>query len=121
MAPDARALPEHPVSFTEGPEIDAWPASAGVRIYGDTLEIKGFAPNGCTELRAVAFRRGTGLHVQVEPSDIPLERCLSPRQFEVRYTLPPDRTHLLVTNGGGFPTELFRGQVRPTEEGMLTN
>ena len=78
MAPDARALPQHPVSFIEGPEIDAWPASAGGEVYGDTLEIQGFAPNGCTELRVVAFRLGIGLHLQVEPSDIPLGPVCQP-------------------------------------------
>lgn len=117
MEPNPLAVPQHPVSYIEGPEIDAWPASAGVKIYGDTLEIRGFAPNWCMKLRAVAYRVPTGfLHVQVEPSDIPLDRCVSWRQFEVRYTLPPERTNLLITNGGGFPVELFSGQVRPAGE-----
>ncbi len=121
LAPDALAWPEHPVSFIEGPEIDAWPpASAGVQVYGDTLEIKGFAPSDCTELRIVAFRSGDRLHVQVEPSDIPPDPCVSPsvRQFEARFTLPPERTYLLVTNGFLLPGELFNGQVRPSEAGV---
>ena len=57
LAPDTRALPQHSVSFIEGPEIDAWPlGSVGVQAYGDTLEIKGFAPNTCeAELRVVSY------------------------------------------------------------------
>ena len=120
LAPDALAWPEHPVSFIEGPEIDAQPpASAGVQVHGDTLEIKGFAPSDCTELRIVAFRSGNRLHVQVEPSDIPPDPCvsLSVRQFEARFTLPPEPTYLLVTNGFFLPGELFNGQVRPSEAG----
>ncbi len=118
MEPNPLAVPQHPLSFIEGPEIDAWPASAGVKIYGDTLEVRGFAPNGCTRLRAVAYRQASGfLHVQVEPSDVPLDRSARPRQFEVRYRLPPERTYLDVANGGGFPVGLFSGQVRPSGEG----
>ena len=120
LAPDTLAWPEHPVSFIEGPEIDAWPAaSAGVQVHGDTLEIKGFAPSDCTELRIVAFRSGNRLHVQVEPSDIPRDPCvsLSVRQFEARFTLPPEPTYLLVTNGFFLPGELFNGRVRPSEAG----
>ena len=118
IAPDARAVPEYPVSFIEEPEVGAWrPASAEVQVYGDTLEIRGLAHTECTELRVVAFRSGIGLHVQVEPSDIPLDPCVISRQFEARFTLPSERTHLLVTNGFFFPVELFDGQVRPVEEG----
>ena len=113
ITPDVRAVLEDPVSFTEGPPINAYPASAGVELYGDTLEIKGFAPTDCKHLRVVAFRLGIGLHVQVEPSGLALEECLSPRRFEVRYILPPERTILLVTNGLAFPVELFDGQVQP--------
>ena len=118
IAPDPRAVPEYPVSFIEGPEVDAGPpASAEVQVYADTLEIRGFAHTECTELRVVAFRLGIGLHVQVEPSDIPLDRCVNSRQFEARFTLPSERTHLLVTNAFFFPVELFDGQVRPIETG----
>ena len=96
-----------------------------MQVYGDTLEIKGFAPNDCMELRVVVFRSGDGLHVQVErsdipqvePSDIPLSPCFSSLQFEARYTLPPEPTNLLVTNGYLLPGELFEGQVEPNEEG----
>lgn len=114
IAPDPRAMPEYPVSFTEGPEIGALPASARVRLYGDTLEIGGFAPAGRQELRVVASRTDIRLHVQVEPSDIP---PLGTRQFAVRFTLPPGPTDLIVTNGYGHPTILFIGQVRPTMDG----
>ena len=120
MVPDARALPQHPVSFIEGPEIAAgYPSSRvqGVQVYGDTLEIKGFALTDCTELRVVAFRSDNGLHVQVEPSDIQLDPCVGPRQFELRYTLPPEPTHLLVTNSSSLPAELFSGQVRQSDAG----
>ena len=59
------------------------------------------------------------VHVQVEPSDIPLDDCVSSlsRQFEARFTLPSERTDLLVTNGFYVPAEFFDGQVRPAEEG----
>ena len=118
IAPDARAVPEYPASFIEGPDVGASrPASAEVQVYGDTVEIRGLAHTECTELRVVAFRSGSGLHVQVEPSDIPLDPCAISRQFEARYTLPSEQTHLLVTNGFFFPVELFDGQVRPIEVG----
>jgi hypothetical protein len=112
---DPRAVVVDPVSFTEGPDVGAWPASAGVQVYADTLEIAGFVPTDCKQLRVVAFRLGTGLHVQVEPSDVPLEPCAWARQFEVRYSLPPEGIGLLVTNGGGFPVELFAGEVHPNQ------
>jgi hypothetical protein len=114
ITPDSRAVLQDPVSFVEGPGIDAYPPNAGVQIYADTLEITGFVPTDCNELRVVAFRVGEGLHVQVEPSDALLGQCVSPRMFNVRYTLPPERTYLLVTNGFSFPVTLFDGQVRPS-------
>ena len=120
IAPDPRAVPEYPVAFVEGPDTVRWrTASAEVQVFGDTLEIKGFASSGdaCTELRVGAFRSGGGLHVQVEPSDIPLDDCVSSRWFEARYTLPSEPTHLRVTNGFYVPAEFFDGQVRPAEEG----
>jgi hypothetical protein len=112
ISPDPGSVSEDPVSFQDGPKINAWPASAGVQIHGDTLEISGFAPTPCESLRTVAFRTGTGLHVQVEPSGSPLEECASPREFVARFILPAERTYLLVTNGFGFPVELFDGQVQ---------
>jgi len=115
IAADPRAVPEHPVSFVERPDTGGWRrASAEVRVYGDTLEIRGLAHTRCTELRVVAFRSGTGLHVQVEPSDVSLDDCVNARRFEARFTLPSEPTDLLVTNRVGFPAELFDGQVRPT-------
>ena len=119
IAPDPRAVPEYPVSFIEGPDNSEWrSASAEVQVYGDKLEIKGLAETrDCTELRVVAFRSGTGLHVQVEPSDIPLDDCVSYRRFEASFSLPSGRTDLLVTNAVYFPAELFDGEVRPVEEG----
>jgi len=79
--------------------------AAARRILEDRREISGFAPTPCEKLRAVAFRACTGLHVQAEPSGSPLEECARPREFVVR-------TYLLVTNGFGFPVELFDGQVQ---------
>ena len=118
IAPDPRAVAEHPVSFVEGADTAGWrPASAEVAVHGDTLEIKGFARTGCAELRVVAFRSGSGLHVQVEPSDTRLEDCVYSRQFEARFLLPPGPTDLLVTNAHYFPAVLFDGQVRPAGEG----
>lgn len=119
IAPDPRAVAEHPVSFVEGPDTGGWrPASAEVQVHGDTLEIEGFAGTaGCAELRVVAFRSGDGLHVQVEPSDVPLDDCVRSRRFEARFLLPPGTTELLVTNAHSFPVVLFDGQVRPTGEG----
>lgn len=119
IAPDPRAVPETPISFIEGPDTAGWRhASAEVQVYGDTLEIKGFAGTaGCAELRAVAFRSGEGLHVQVEPSDVPLDDCVRSRRFEARFLLPPGPTDLLVTNAHYFPAVLFDGQVRPSAEG----
>jgi hypothetical protein len=112
MNSDPRAEKQDPIYFSEGPEINAWPASAGVQMWGDTLEIRGFAPTmNCMELHPVAFQLGRGLHVQIEPSNVPLEQCVGPRQFEVRYILPPETHSLLVTNGVGFPVVLFDGQV----------
>lgn len=114
IAPDSRASPEYPVSFIEGPDSGGWrQAGAEVRVYGDTLKISGLAHTRCTELRLAAFRLGSGLHVQVEPSDIPLDDCVYSRQYEARFTLPSEPTHLLVTNAFSFPVELFGGQVRP--------
>lgn len=114
IAPDPEAVPEYPVSFVERPDTGDWrPASAEVRVRGDTLEIWGLAHTECTQLRVVAFRTGTGLHVQVEPSDIPLDDCVNRRRFEARFTLPSGPTDLLLTNGFFFPPELFDGQVRP--------
>ena len=113
ISSDPLALLQHAVSFIEGPEIPAWPPDASVQIHGDTLQISGFAPTNCELLEVVAFRRGEGLHVQVEPSDTRLDRCISPREFEVRYQLPSGQTSLLVTNGLGFPIVLFAGQVQP--------
>lgn len=114
IAPDPRAVPEYPVSFVEGPDTGGWrPPSAEVEVQGDTLEIKGFAgTTGCTELRVAAFRSGNGLHVQVEPSDTPLDDCVA-RRFEARFLLPSGPTDLLVTNALHFPAVLFEGQVRP--------
>ena len=119
IAPDPRAVPEYPVSLIEGPDTAHWrPASAEVQVHRDTLEIQGFAGTaGCTELRVVAFRSGDGLHVQVEPSDIPLEDCVSSRRFEARFLLPSGPTDLLLTNAHYFPAVLFEGQVRPADEG----
>jgi hypothetical protein len=113
IGPDPRAVVLEPVSFTDGPDVGAWPASAGVQVYGDTLEIAGFVPTDCRQLRVAASRLGIGLHVQVEPSDVPLEPCAWARQFEVRYLLPLEGIGLLVTNGWGFPVELFAGEVHP--------
>ena len=118
IARDPRAVPEYPVSFVEGPDVGDWrPASAEVRVRGDTLEMAGVAPSECAELRMVAFRSGDGLHVQVEPSDVTLDSCDGSRRFEARFTLPPGPTKLLLTNGSLFPVELFDGLVRPSEEG----
>lgn len=118
IAPDPRAVAEQPVSFVEGPDTGGWrPPSAVVQLHGDTLEIEGFAgTTGCTELRVVAFRSGNGLHVQFEPSDIPLDDCVA-RRFEARFLLPSGPTDLLVTNALHFPAVLFDGEVRPAEEG----
>lgn len=119
IAADPRAVPEHPVSLVEGPDtVGRHRASAEVQVHADTLEIKGFAgTTRCTEIRVVAFRSGSRLHVQVEPSDTPLEDCVNSRQFEATFLLPSGRTDLLVTNAVDFPAELFDGQVRPAEEG----
>ena len=114
IAHDSRASPEYPVSFIEGPDSGYWrQATAEVQVYGDTLEISGLAHTWCAELRLVAFRSRSGLHVQVEPSDISLDDCVDARQFEARFTLRSGSTHLLVTNALFFPVELFDGQVRP--------
>lgn len=114
LTPEPSAVSVNAIEFIDGPKVDAYPASAGVRVVGDTLEISGFAPTNCTELHAVAFRVGQELHVQIEPSDVALTECVSPRLFSAKYILPPERTYLLVTNGYSFPTTLFSGQVRPT-------
>lgn len=119
IAPDPRAVAVHPVLFAERPDTGGWrPASAEVQVHGDTLEIEGFAGTaGCAELQIVAFRSGDGLHVQVEPSDTPLDDCVNSRQFEARFLLPSGPTDLLVTNAHSFPAVLFDGQVRPASEG----
>lgn len=114
IARDPRAVPEYPVSFIEGPDSAGWRrASAEVQVHGDTLEIGGYAGTDCTELRVVAFRSGSGLHVQVEPSGTPLDSCTRSRHFEARFMLPSEPTHLLVTNGHIVPAVLFEGEVRP--------
>ncbi len=115
---DPRAVPESPISFIEGPDstVGVWnSASAEVHLYGDTLEIKGqAATRDCMELRVVSFRSGTRLHVQVEPSDVPLDDCVGGRWFEARFLLPSGATDLLVTNAYYFPAVLFSGKVRPS-------
>lgn len=120
LARDPRAVPESPVSFIEGPDSAGWerPASAEVQVHGDTLEIKGYTGSDCTELRVVAFRSRNSLHVQIEPSDTPLDSCIRSRWFEARFTLPPEPTRLLVTNGHWVPVEFFDGEVRPVEEDL---
>jgi hypothetical protein len=117
LEPDPGAIEQEPISFVSGPDIDVSPANAGAQVHGDTLTISGVAPSACRELRAVAFRSGDDLHVQIEPSDVPLEDCVRSgnRPFEVRYRIPAERTELLVTNGFAVPTELFRGRVRLTD------
>ena len=115
---DPRAVAEYPISFIEGPDTaGGWhTASADVRVYGDTLEIKGLAEaRSCTELRVVAFRSGTRLHVQVERSDVPLDECVRSRWFEASFSLPSGTTDLLVTNAG-YPRSavFFNGGVRPS-------
>lgn len=117
IAPDPRAVSEYPIFFTEGPDTSGeWPtANAEVRVNGDTLEIKGLAETlGCTELRVVAFHSGVRLHVQVEPSDVPLDDCVDWRRFEASFSLPSGTTSLLVTNAVDFPAVLFNGKVRPS-------
>ena len=119
LARDPRAVPESPLSFIEGPDTAGWrDASAEVRIRSDTLGITGYARGGseCTELRVVAFRSDGRLHVQIEPSDTPLDPCVNSRRFAARFTLPSGPTDLLVTNGFYLPTVLFDGEVRPAEE-----
>ncbi len=119
IARDAGAVSEYAVSFIEEPGDSDWPpASAEVHVHGDTLEIVGFAHTECTELRVVAFRSVTGLHVQVEPSDITLDSCHNSRQFEARFTLPSESTRLLLTNGFLYPVELFEGSGT-AEQGKL--
>jgi hypothetical protein len=110
---DTGAVAHHPVLFSQGPQVSNSGASAGILIYGDTLEIGGFVPTHCRTLRMVAFRVGIEAHVQIESSDTPTEPCERLRQFKARYLLPPGRTSLLVTNGSGFPVMLFAGDVRP--------
>jgi hypothetical protein len=110
---DAGAVRQDPVFFSQGPQVSNSNASAGILIYGDTLEIGGFVPTHCRTLRPVAFRAGMEVHVQIESSDTPTDPCERLRQFKVRYLLPPGRTSLLVTNGSGFPVTLFAGDVRP--------
>lgn len=114
LARDPRAVPVSPVSFVEGPDTADWrPASVAVRVHGDTLEVRGYAGTDCTELQVVAFRSGSGLHVQVEPSATQLDSCRGSRWFEARFILPSEATHLLVTNAFLPPAELFSGVVRP--------
>ena len=119
LARDPRAVPEFPVSFIEGPDSAGWerPASAEVQVHGDTLEIKGYTRSDCMELRIVAFRSRSSLHVQIEPSDTPLDSCTRSRWFEARFTLPPEPTRLLVTNGFWVPVKFFDGEVQPIDEG----
>ncbi|MCY3808335.1 MAG: hypothetical protein OXG58_02670 [Gemmatimonadetes bacterium] len=118
IARDLQAAPESPISFIEGPDstVGVWnSASAEVQIYRDTLEIKGLAEtHDCTELRVVPFRSAARLHVQVEPSDVPLDDCVDWRRFEARFLLPSGATDLLVTNAYYFPAVLFNGKVRPS-------
>lgn len=114
ITPEPLAQFEEPLSFAEGPGIDAYPANAGLELLADTLLIAGWVPTGCSELTVVAARVNSSLHIQVEPSDVALPECLSPRRFEARFLLPAERTYLLVTNGYSFPVVLFNGQVRPS-------
>lgn len=118
LARDPGAVPESSVSFIEGPDTAGWrDASAEVQVHGDTLEIKGYTGTRCTELRVVAFRSGRRLHVQIEPSDTPLESCTRSRWFEARFMLPPEPTDLLVTNGFWVPVVFFDGLLDPGSSG----
>ena len=116
LVPNPHAIAVPPRSFIEGPKVDAGPSSAGVKWTGNTLEIKGSAPTGCNELAIVAYRTGGGLHVQLGPSDSPLDRCGGARVFEARFAFRSEPIALLVTNATGFPATLFNGQVRPTTD-----
>ena len=116
LVPNPRAVAVPPLSFIEGPEVDAGSSGAVAQWSGNTLEIKGSAPAGCNELAIVAYRTGGGLHVQLEPSDVLLDRCGGARAFEARLAFRSEPIALLVTNANGFPVTLFSGQVRPTTD-----
>lgn len=116
LLPNPRAVAVSPLSFIEGPGVDAGPSGAAAQWTGNTLEIKGAAPAGCNELAIVAYRAGGGLHVQLEPSDVLLDRCGGARAFEARFAFRSEPIALLVTNATWFPVTLFSGQVRPTTD-----
>lgn len=73
MRADFSRRPAAPPLVRGGPGDRRLPASAGIRVTGDTLEIAGFAPTACERLRAVAVRRAGALHVQLEPAGGALE------------------------------------------------
>jgi hypothetical protein len=115
LAPDPSAVPVTPLSLERGARVGGSPASAGIRVFGDTLLISGRAATGCREIDAVAFRSAQSWHVQLQPSQW-TGPCSGPsdlQQFEVRYRLPAGRNDVLVTHGHGPPVRLFSGTVLP--------
>src|SRR5688500_15115361 len=68
LATDSQAIRQTPILHANGVRVRGSSASAGIRVFGDTLEIVGAAPAPCSELRPVAFRRGREWHIQLEPS-----------------------------------------------------
>lgn len=113
ITPDPAALVQNPIRFASGNKVNGWPASAGIRVHGDTLEIIGSAPPLCSELRAVAIRSRDELHVQLEPVEW-AGPCGGPslQLFEATYQLPAGNSYLLVTSAVGTPAVLFQGLVQ---------
>ena len=117
LEPDPSATLMEPIGLEEGPRTDANLPRATVRVSGDTLEVEGFAPADCRELRSVAYVSEAGIHLQIEPSNVQLDSCEGPRRFRVRHLLPAGETQMLVTSARGFPVRLAQGTVAPEPSG----
>ena len=110
---DTAAIPVPPVDFERGQHVGGYPASVGVRVFGDTLVLAGRAAARCTHLELFAFRRDRSWHIQLQPAQW-LSTCSTPgpyQQFQARFQLIPGAHQLLITDAGGPPTVLFSGSV----------
>jgi hypothetical protein len=112
---NSSAVAVGPLAFHRDARVAGFPASAGIRVFADTLVVSGRAAALCGDLGVVAFRSDGSWHIQFQPLQW-VDSCpdvQNLQQFEARFTLVPGSNQLLITNGYGPPVELFSGVVSP--------